>query len=206
MNLIYRLESTMLVASWPSPFTPSNSRSLDLYDIIRRATSRLHIPSSLTREIISQSYDPDQSNAICRLKGLVNSLANIISSVLSATGLVRLRNSVSLFDSSLADTHYPSTPLEKACRLSSCVAKPVKANILARACTTFVGATRRGTPRGGVLGRSGTPIGCELCWLRLEASTLRIARVEVMPSIIGMDISIKITLKGTCQPHICRWR
>ena len=93
-------------------------------------------------------------------------------------------------------TRYPSTPLLNASRLSSAVARPVRANILARwwNAGTWTGMGDDDFDVEGkpvvtlvVLDGGGSS--------RRSASTSRIARVASCPFMIGIEMSIKMTLE-----------
>ena len=113
----------------------------------------------------------------------------IASRVLSLTGVTRLAHCERELwgDSHKTSrysgvTHYPSTPAAKACFLSSAVARPLRAKILHRCCMTF-------SPAGL------SPVLIESSRRRSD-STLRIARVASIPSMTGIDKSMRTMLNA----------
>ena len=115
---------------------------------------------------------------------------NIMSRLARETGLTRLVLSAQPFHC----THYPSTPLPNASLLSSAVANPVRAKILALAWTILGGGTMSGKLTDFVGdGRAGESVSE---WRRRVASTFRIARVASWPFMTGIEMSMRMMLRG----------
>lgn len=134
--------------------------------------------------------------------GQIYLLWKIKPKLLRDTGLTRLGRDLVFGHRILPEnTHYPSTPELKASRLSSAVARPVRANTFARPCTTDFGGTLNGPPGGETIWDSDDKA------LFLSASIFLISRVASWPFITGMVISMRMTL-GTESAIVGagRWR